>query len=100
MRIGLAEIDAALGSIEGVESAVCVKARQPSGDMAVVAFVKSSRSDLNARVLRRELLQRLPPAMAPDAFHFLESWPLAPGGKVDRQALLASVAGEAPGGLV
>jgi amino acid adenylation domain-containing protein len=91
VRVGLAEIDAALCSIQGVEAAVCVKAHRSNGDTAVIAFVNARAGELDDRTLRRQLLRSLPPMMVPDEFHFVDSFPLAPGGKVDRHALLASI---------
>ncbi|GAA0603000.1 hypothetical protein GCM10010174_19080 [Kutzneria viridogrisea] len=83
-RIELGEIEAALAQCEGVRRvAVLVREDQP-GDKRIVAYVVS---DVDSGELRTALGERLPEYMVPSAIVALEDFPLAPNGKLDRQAL-------------
>ncbi len=99
-RIELGEIEAALGDLPGVREAVVLAldaAAAGGRDRRLVAYV--APVDLSVPALRAALLARLPEPMVPAAFVRLESMPLTPNGKVDRQALArlkpGSEAGEA-----
>lgn len=92
MRIALAEVEAALVSLEDVKAAVCVDV--PAADAKIiVAFVVPARADVRERELRRALLRVLPATMMPDVIHFTDDAPMTSGGKTDRRAMRAA-AGE------
>lgn len=78
-RIELGEIERALGQHDDVREAVVV-----AKDGRLIAHVKGSASDAD---LKNHLGTRLPAYMVPGEFHFTESFPLTPNGKVDRLAL-------------
>ncbi len=82
-RIELGEIEAALNRHPAVRDAVVLAL-----DGRLVAFVAGQEVE----DLRSFLAERLPDAMIPAGWVFLESLPLTPNGKVDRRAL----AGMAP----
>jgi amino acid adenylation domain-containing protein len=86
-RIELGEIEAALGRHPEVREAVVLAL-----DGRLVAFVVGQEVE----DLRPFLARRLPDAMIPAGWVFLESLPLTTNGKVDRRAL----AGMAPAGTV
>ncbi len=89
-RIEPAEIEAAIGGLEGVRDAVVV-AREEGGERALVAYVvpaPGTAPGLAAR-LRPLLASHLPDAMIPAVFIELPALPLTPNGKVDRRALPA-----------
>ncbi|HEX3126444.1 MAG TPA: amino acid adenylation domain-containing protein, partial [Thermoanaerobaculia bacterium] len=88
VRIELGEIEAVLGEHDGVQTAVVV-AREDGGAKRLVAYVVRREPALKVSSLRAFLAQRLPEAMVPAAFVFLESMPMTPTGKVDRRALPA-----------
>ncbi|WP_375773024.1 amino acid adenylation domain-containing protein [Archangium gephyra] len=92
-RIELGEVEAALVGHAEVKEAVVVVREDVPGGKRLVAYVvpafPTTGPGLNPEALRAWLKQRLPEYMVPSAFLCLESFPLTPSGKVDRQALPA-----------
>jgi amino acid adenylation domain-containing protein len=89
-RIELGEIEAALDEHPSVREAVVV-ARKDEGDKHLVAYLTAREGrEVVADELRDFLQQRLPDHMVPSIFVVLESLPLTPMGKVDRNALPAT----------
>ncbi|WP_241566832.1 non-ribosomal peptide synthetase [Hahella sp. KA22] len=93
-RIELGEIEAVLLQHEAIREAVVV-AREDRDDKRLVAYVVTAadKTTSNAFVLiedlRQTIKQQLPDYMTPSAFVTLDSFPLTPNGKVDRNALPA-----------
>lgn len=87
-RIELAEIEMALLDHPIIKEAVVVAREDPEGDRRLVAYLlAAARPAPSASELRSFLNERLPDSMIPSAWVFLEAFPLAPNGKVDRRAL-------------
>ena len=87
-RIEPGEVETQLMAIAGVTDAAVVGARHDDDDEAqLVAFVVG-RDSLDTKSLDRELGQRLPEYMIPRHIQFVDAFPIAPSGKVDRQALV------------
>ena len=87
-RIELAEVEAALGDLDGVVRAVVLLDRQPDVEPALVAFVLGTAGrQLMREALRTALSKRLPQYMIPARIEFIDSMPLTVNGKVDRKAL-------------
>ena len=87
-RIELGEIEAALRGCAGIQEVVVLaRADGGGGDKRLVAYVTGTPA--KAEDLRRQLGESLPDYMVPTAFVVLESMPLTPNGKLDRQALPA-----------
>ncbi len=82
-RIEPAEVEAALETHPEVRRALVLAREQ-----RLVAYVVSE-GEPEAIALRGYLTGRLPAALVPSAFVFLEALPLTPSGKVDRAALPA-----------
>ena len=83
-RIELGEIEAVLRQHPQVGQAV-VSLHQ---DETLVAYITAATDDAPAEtVLRQHLGQQLPAYMVPSAYVVLETFPLTPNGKIDRQAL-------------
>ena len=88
VRVEPAEVTAILAEHPGVESCIVIARKNAGSDSRLVAYVvlREPEKATNAE-LRSYLLERLPAAMVPADFVFLDSLPLTPNGKVDRDAL-------------
>ena len=88
-RIELGEIETALAEHRALREVVVVTQKSESGDQRLAAYLIAgeSSSPPSSAELRAFLRQRLPDYMIPAFFLFLESWPLTPNGKIDRNAL-------------
>jgi amino acid adenylation domain-containing protein len=99
-RVELGEIEAVLRDVSGADVAIAVGfPRSASGADGVVAFVgtgpKVAGRDGEAEALRTAAATRLPPYMQPREVRFVATFPLNANGKVDRNALLATLEAEA-----
>jgi amino acid adenylation domain-containing protein len=87
-RVELAAVEAALHELGLFKDAVVVAQPDPSGEKRLVAYlVPANQPTPTANALRDRLAEKLPTYMAPSAFVFVETIPLTPTGKPDRQAL-------------
>jgi len=88
-RIELAEIDALLALHPSVKDAVVSALPFAPDDLRLVAYIVpvSPNDSFSTSELRSFLLTRLPDFMIPAAFVVLDSLPLSPNGKVNRNAL-------------
>jgi acyl-coenzyme A synthetase/AMP-(fatty) acid ligase/acyl carrier protein len=81
-------VERVLTALPGVNDAVVTIREGPSEEPRVVAYVVPDPVvGMHAEVLRRTAAERLPPAMVPSAWVFLEELPLTSNLKVDRAAL-------------
>jgi amino acid adenylation domain-containing protein len=87
-RIELGEIEAVLKDHPGVGEAVVAAREDISGNKRLVGYVVN-REPVQMVDLRNYLKAKLPDYMVPAAFVFLDSLPLTPSGKIDREALPA-----------
>ncbi len=87
-RIELGEVEQALTQHSGIQQALAMAREDQPGDKRLVAYVVA-RPDASVAIteLRAFLRERLPEYMVPGAFVILESLPVTPNGKLDRQAL-------------
>ena len=87
-RIEIAEIEMALASLAGIKEAVVMAREDRHGEQRLVAYlIVKDQPRLTAGSLRQALAESLPGYMIPSVFVMLESFPLAPNGKVNRGAL-------------
>ena len=94
-RIELGEVEAVLREQEAVQECVVLAREDKLFEQRLVAYlVVESGQTITARELRTALSDRLPAYMIPSAFVFLDSLPLLPNGKLDRQALPAPEPGQ------
>ncbi|MEM9579120.1 MAG: MupA/Atu3671 family FMN-dependent luciferase-like monooxygenase [Pseudomonadota bacterium] len=96
-RIELGEIEAALEAQSGVRQAVVTAREDTPGDIRLVGYVTG---EVAPEVLRRALGASLPPHMVPAHIECVDSFPLTPNKKVDRAALPAPKAAQAPASVV
>jgi pristinamycin I synthase-3/4 len=101
VRIELSEIERELLALPGVRQAAALLREDKPGEPRLVAYVVPPGKPAQKDELRELLEQRLPGAMIPSDFVFLEALPVTPNGKLDRRALPApaepgKAAGEAP----
>jgi amino acid adenylation domain-containing protein len=90
-RVDVSEIEEALARQPEVEAAVVCAREASNGDNRLVAYLVLHRGrKAGAEALRRALHAVLPAYMLPANFIFLDTFPLTPQGKVDRQALPAA----------
>ena len=87
-RIELGEIDNALAALPGVQAVAVLLREDRPGDRRLVAYAVVA-DGVDAAALRAGLARRLPEAMLPSAFVFLDAMPLTANGKIDRRALPA-----------
>jgi amino acid adenylation domain-containing protein len=87
-RIELEEIEQAIRNCGGVSEAI-VTAQKDGADHRLCAYIVLSNGSQSLTELRGNLKRLLPAHMLPSTFTVLESLPLMPNGKVDRQTLPA-----------
>jgi len=95
-RIELGEIEAALAAHPAVARTVVVTREDRPGDVRLVAYVVPRGPLPTAAQFRAHLQRNLPEYMLPQHFVAVESIPLLPNGKLDRQALPAGVVPDGP----
>ena len=86
-RIELGEIEAVLNQLPDVEQALVIVREDTPGDKRLVAYLIATQTELPIAELRQTLKQTLPDYMVPTSFVPLDTFPLTPNGKIDRNAL-------------
>jgi acyl carrier protein len=90
-RVELGEVEATLRQHEAVREAAAAVRADAAGDMRLIAYVvpRDTAGHVSTEALREHLRSRLPDYMVPSAVVVLDSLPLTPSGKLDRNALPA-----------
>ncbi|MEH1848660.1 MAG: amino acid adenylation domain-containing protein [Nostoc sp.] len=89
-RIELGEIEAVLSQHSAVREAVVLPHTEKAGNKSLVAYILPISNHQYSNLmnnLRSFVKQKLPEYMLPNTFILLETMPLTPNGKVNRQAL-------------
>lgn len=86
-RIELGEIEAHLDQLEGVNTAVVVAKKSSDQESYLIAYVRAEERTFNAKALRSKLTKKLPEYMVPNTIIRLDSFPLTPNNKIDRNNL-------------
>jgi amino acid adenylation domain-containing protein len=95
-QVVLPEIEAALASRREVTAAAVQASSSARGDVKLTAYVSApAGATITASHLRKGLRAALPAHAVPTSFVFLDSLPLTPHGKVDREQL-AQIEPESP----
>ena len=88
VRVELAEVEAAISDLEGVdETAVAVWPDPDKGARLAAYVVPADGAMPTLTALRRHLSARLPDPMIPSSLTLLAQFPQTPSGKLDRRAL-------------
>ncbi|ACK73920.1 amino acid adenylation domain protein (plasmid) [Gloeothece citriformis PCC 7424] len=86
-RIELEEIETVLGKHSGIKQAVVTLGKNSLGEKSLVAYIMAKNSQLTPQTVRDFLREKLPDYMIPNAFVFLDAFPLNPNGKINRRNL-------------
>jgi len=87
-RIETGEVETALLDVSGATQAIVMARDDEHGEPRLVAYLLiAGRTKPGVSSLRRGLAERLPAYMIPSAYVMLDSFPVAPNGKVNRSAL-------------
>ncbi|MET7345583.1 amino acid adenylation domain-containing protein [Streptomyces sp. NPDC005547] len=95
-RVEPGEIEAVLRQCPGVGQAVVAVSGRGTGSVLTAYVVGEGGTRPGTAAVRRFLRDRLPPALRPSGFVFLDRLPLTTSGKLDRLALPAPGAGQEP----
>ncbi|MEM7272483.1 MAG: amino acid adenylation domain-containing protein [Actinomycetota bacterium] len=91
-RVELEMVEAAVGSLPGVEQAVVGVRADGDGDSVLVArYVATGEVEVDG--WRRALATQLPPYAIPAAYQAVGRFPLTPSGKIDRRSVREDIAG-------
>jgi thioesterase domain-containing protein/acyl carrier protein len=89
-RVELGEVENALKKHPGIRDALVVAQDVAAGDRRLNAYVVTTpdaKTELQPAMLRDFLRKALPGHMIPAGIRLLDSFPLTPNGKIDRDAL-------------
>jgi acyl-coenzyme A synthetase/AMP-(fatty) acid ligase len=86
-RVNLQEIDHVLSSSQNIKQSVTLYLASPSGENVLVSFIDPAREKDDIPSILMHCRQKLPWYMVPEKIIFVESLPLNPNGKIDRQTL-------------
>lgn len=89
-RVETGEIEDCLQGCTGSEQAVVLLQEQHPDEQCLIAYLRSGEEaeDQDEQHVRARMQQMLPDCLVPDQLLWLERFPLAPDGTLDRQALL------------
>jgi len=87
--VDLTEVEQTLGAIPAIHQAVVKMEHtaQQTEAMLIAYVMVEATAQITVGKLRQQLAQRLPIYMIPARFVRLETFPLTPNGKIDRQAI-------------
>ncbi len=85
LRIELSEIENQLEKIDGIEEAIVLLKRINENEF-LTAYIKTGKQ-LEKAVIKASLSENIPQFMIPDAYVFLDRFPLTRTGKINRKAL-------------
>jgi non-ribosomal peptide synthetase-like protein len=86
-RVELGEIESTLTHLPGISHAAVVLRTDDGIDELVAFVVAEGGANVDAKELRVQLKEHLPPYMLPQRYEFTESLPKLPSGKVNRNLL-------------
>ncbi|MBV9862560.1 MAG: amino acid adenylation domain-containing protein [Alphaproteobacteria bacterium] len=92
-RIEPGEIAAVLSEVAGVAQALVLAFPDDAraGEAELVGFVQPGKPAPSVETLRDHARRKLPEHMVPGRLVIVQSWPLTPNGKIDRNKLIADL---------
>ena len=88
-RVELVEITLAIEAIQGIEACTVLAQSQSNGENSLTAYLVGKKEVTpGLEQIKSELNAHLPSYMVPGRFVWVESLPLLPNGKIDRERLL------------
>ncbi|MDX6661168.1 MAG: hypothetical protein QOJ55_1990, partial [Solirubrobacteraceae bacterium] len=98
-RISLTEVEGAIAALPEVTGATVCATSSPGGETGLTAYLTARPgATLTATGLRQALRATLPEREIPTAFVFVDSFPMTPRGKVDRDQLARMAPPSPPAG--
>ena len=92
LLVFFSDVERAIDSLETVERSVVVTKGESSRGKGLVAYcVPTQGSSPTEADIRTHCFDRLPKRAIPDAIVLLDTLPLLPNGKIDRQTLMRQV---------
>jgi amino acid adenylation domain-containing protein/non-ribosomal peptide synthase protein (TIGR01720 family) len=88
-RIELGEIETLLAQHSGIQETLVIARPDLRGNQRLIAYIVCDREQPSNSELRSFLKEKLPEYSIPSAFVILDSLPVMPNGKLDRNALPA-----------
>ena len=89
-RIELGEIETVLTNYPEIREAIVTIREDVPGNKSLIAYLVPQNHQLTAQDVRNFLSQKLPNYLIPNAFVFLDKFPLTPNGKINRLGLPAT----------
>ena len=89
-RVEMGEIEAVLSSYEMVKECVVIDKKDAEGQVRLIAFYLAD-SPVSIEELHAHMKEYLPHYMIPSQFIYLESLPMTPNGKLDREVLVKMI---------
>lgn len=86
-RVEPGEVEAALDQHQQIRRSAVILRKREAGQDLLTAYLQPEKAPPSIAELRQFLAERLPAHAIPQAFHFLDTFPLSPNGKVNRLAL-------------
>ncbi|MBF0119805.1 MAG: acyl--CoA ligase [Desulfobacterales bacterium] len=88
LLVFFADIEKAMGTISGIESVVIVSKGETERGKGLTAFcVPAKDLNITAEIIRSSCFKILPKNSVPDKIILIDSLPMLPNGKIDRQKL-------------
>ena len=87
-RVELSEIESAIMEIDGISDCICAAVTDSFGQARCIKAFAVREKPLSAERIKDILAQKLPRYMIPKTVDFIDSVPMTPNGKSDKNALL------------
>ncbi|TWI96355.1 amino acid adenylation domain-containing protein [Mucilaginibacter frigoritolerans] len=86
-RVELGEIEILISQLDGIRQAVVIAREDLPDQKRLVAYLISTKNDVDTDFVRKSVTDKLPDYMLPSAYVWLNEFPKTTSGKVDRKNL-------------